>query len=274
MSNGPILINTLKFKFENYLVYCIILSVDPATFNMKFPYSINSSSYFQHIIKSLPFGVISHSIFQNSESSREIVNIFARLFGSKFESGLQIEWQRTVTGSFSNFIELKSKFSPLLDKEELFDYLIDSCPVMIDSAGQNDYKFLYNSILNGEKYKYAKKLMIMGLNMGSPVYLALESFKGGRTCTIVPVIDFLDFIINQRQEFDVNDPIWPLSYNQPNERLIFHLLKGKGTREFKERVAQYLIGNGADPLLTDAHGKTAWDVADEQGINLTIAAAP
>lgn len=55
----------------------------------------------------------------------------------------------------------------------------------------------------------------------------------------------------------MNEPIWPMSYDQRDEWPIFRLLKGKTSRSFKERIVNYLLGIGIDPMLIDIHSHTA-----------------
>ena len=209
------------------------------------------------------------AVFNEEIARKKILRGSVRKFRDEEEISLKLINKILEHAPPLNFILEMLNEAIASDLEGLFDYLISIYPeILLEDHTAADYLF-NNTIIPRGKYKYAQKLMNLGVNLGPPGYLARESFKSGRTETICPVIDFLTFLIVQRKEFDVNEPIWPDEYSQPEERLLFHLLNNqKTTRDFKERVAEYLISIGADPWLTNINGMDAFEVAEIQEISL------
>ena len=158
-----------------------------------------------------------------------------------------------------------------LDLEELFDKIIESYS-FAEWYEKNPKLFsndrpLYRVILSTANYKYAKKLMMRGYDIGPPIFLAKEACNNGNLTKVDKTIEFLDYIIVQRKDFGVNEPIWPI--NQAKERILHYLLRGNSDRIFKENVGKYLIRNGADPMIPDVQqGRNTYEIADSIGVNL------
>ena len=158
-----------------------------------------------------------------------------------------------------------------LDLEELFDKIIESYSFAewyekTPRLFTND-RPLYQVILSTANYKYTKKLMMRGYDIAPPIFLAKEACNNGNSRKVDKTIEFLDYIIVQLNDFDVNEPIWPI--NQAKERILHYLLRGNSDRVFKENVGKYLIRIGADPMIPDVQqGRNAYDVAASIGVNL------
>ena len=158
-----------------------------------------------------------------------------------------------------------------LDLEEVFDKIIENYSFE-EWYEKNPKLFsndrpIYRVILSSANYKYAKKLMIRGYDIGPPVFLAKEACNNGNLRKAEKTIEFLDYIISQRHDFDVNEPIWPI--NQAKERILHYLLRGNSDKIFKENVGKFLISIGADPMIPDVQeGRTAYEIAASIGVNL------
>lgn len=150
------------------------------------------------------------------------------------------------------FYEIMSLYDAMgLDQHELF-------PIVVPIA---------NAIVSSGNYHFAKWLITNGRYPAAASYMASAACTYGPNDKVQDVIDFLDFLLVKRQEFNVNEPIYPPIYG-PKAPLLMILITGKKCREYKEAVGYFLVSIGADVSHRNDAGRTILELAEEQGTNL------
>lgn len=127
---------------------------------------------------------------------------------------------------------------------------------------------LIHALIRNGRFSWLKWLISRGFR-----FFGSES-SACLVCTLSPpqkvneAIDFLNFLLVERNEFDVNTPV---RYYQTTAPLLNILLKSSTPNlEFKEAVGRFLVSIGADVNVPTGPDDpmTAAQMAVEQGINL------
>lgn len=197
--------------------------------------------------------------YRTDETSREIVDYYREI------------------GLTEKYIDALIYFAFLFNVQEVIEIFIDKICFILSNGIQGQETDLYwiNAVSEGGSFAIVKSLMTRG------IYITLVPKMIHKACThfnpnhIEATIDFLDFLINQRREFDINTKILTgrtflmicldCKTTTPSRVPILSDLTACQTR-----IANFLIASGADPLMRDENGLNSFEIASLQGITLTV----